>query len=216
MGCDSGEGAINSFATVVYKCHEYLAMKSQLILFLVVTSFVAGCSVAPVQQEIKHSRIQNQHLYDLKQWHLLGRMAITNKVDSWSAKIDWQHETDKDVLNLSGPLGQGAVRIVLRANSIMIDQGDGKVGFSKNVDKYIKQQIGFVVPLSALRFWVVGLTEPDRPFVRFDDGFSQFSWNIQYRDFMQADKEWMPGKISIKNDSAKLKLVIDQWVLNDE
>ena len=213
---DSGEGVIKAFATVIFKCHECLTIKSQLILFLVVISFVTGCSVAPVQQEINYSEIQNQHLYDLKRWHLLGRMAITDKVDSWSAKIDWQHETDKDVLNLSGPLGQGAVRIVLRANSIMIDQGDGKVGFSKNVDKFIKQQIGFVVPLSALRFWVVGLTAPGRPFIRLNDGFSQFFWNIQYRDFVQTDKEWMPGKISIKNDSAKLKLVIDQWVLNDE
>ena len=140
---------------------------------------------------------------------------MTNEIDSWSATIDWLHEAGKDVLNISGPLGQGAARIVLLSDSIMIDQGDGQIGFSKNVDKYVKQQLGFFVPLSALRFWVVGLNEPDKPFVKFDDGFSQFSWNIQYHNYIQVGDDWMPRKISIKNKSAKLKLVIDQWKLNE-
>lgn len=140
---------------------------------------------------------------------------MSNEIDSWSAKINWQHKAGKDVLNLSGPLGQGAVRIILHSDSIMIDQGDGQVGFSKNVDVYIKQQLGFFVPLSALRFWVLGLNEPDKPFVRFDDGFSQFSWNIRYHNYIQVGNDLMPRKISIENNSAKLKLVIDQWMLND-
>ena len=194
-------------------CREY--KKFQLVLFVSAIFSLTACSVAPIQQEIKYSEIKNQHLYNLLQWHLLGRIAMTNEVDSWSAKIDWLHETDKDVLNLSGPLGQGAVRIVLHSDSIMIDQGDGQVGFSKNVDEYVKQQLGFFVPLSALRFWVVGLNAPDMPFVSFEDGFLQFSWNIQYHNFIQVGNDWMPRKISIKNNSAKLKLVVDQWMLND-
>ena len=189
--------------------------KYQLIFFLAVASFFSGCSVVPVEQQIKFSEVNNQHLSDLEQWQFLGRIAMSNEEDSWSANIDWRHETDKEVLNLSGPLGQGAARIVLRSDSIMIDQGDGQVGFSKNIDAYIKQQLGFLVPLSALRFWVIGLTEPDKPFVRFEEGFSQFSWNIQYHNYIQVGKEWMPRKIKIKNNSAQLKLVIDRWVLND-
>ncbi len=189
--------------------------KFQLVLFLSVIFFLTACTVAPPQQEIKYSEIRNQQLYNLLQWHLLGRIAMTNETDSWSAKIDWLHDVDKDVLNLSGPLGQGAVRIVLHSDSIMIDQGDGQVGVSKNVDQYIKQQLGFFVPLVALRFWVVGLNEPDKPFVRLDDGFSQFSWNIKYHNYVQVGDDWMPLKISIKNNSAKLKLVIDQWTIND-
>ena len=194
-------------------CLDY--KKIQLVLFVSVIFSLTACSVTPVQKEIKYTEIDNQHLYDLLQWHLLGRIAMTNEVDSWSAKIDWEHDTDKDVLNLSGPLGQGAVRVVLYSDSIMIDQGDGQVGFSKNVDEYVKQQLGFFVPLSALRFWVVGLNEPDRPFVRFDNGFSQSSWKIQYHNFLQVGNDWMPRKISIKNNSAKLKLVVDQWTLNE-
>jgi outer membrane lipoprotein LolB len=187
----------------------------QLIFFLAVASFFSGCSIIPVEHELKFSEVNNQHLSDLEQWQLLGRIAMSNEEDSWSANIDWRHEADKEVLNLSGPLGQGAARIVLRSDSIMIDQGNGQVGFSKNIDAYIKQQLGFLVPLSALRFWVIGLTEPDKPFVRFEEGFSQFSWNIQYHNYIQVGKEWMPRKIKIKNNSAQLKLVIDRWVLND-
>lgn len=176
---------------------------------------LTACSVVPVNEEIKYSEIKNQHLYHLMQWHLLGRIAMTNEIDSWSAKIDWMHDANEDVLNLSGPLGQGAVRIVLHSDSIMIDQGDGQVGFSKNVDEYVKQQLGFFVPLVALRFWVLGLNQPDKSFVRLDDGFSQLSWNIHYHDYIQVGNDWMPRKISIKNNSAKLKLVVDQWIVND-
>jgi outer membrane lipoprotein LolB len=194
-------------------CGEY--KKLQLALFFGIFLFLTACAVVPPEQEIKYSEIRNQQLYDLLQWHLLGRIAMANDKDSWSAKIDWLHQVDKDVLNLSGPLGQGAVRIVLYPDSIMIDQGDGQVGFSKNVDQYIKQQLGFFVPLVALRFWVIGLNEPGKPFVSFDDGFSQFSWNIKYHNYIQVGDGWMPRKISIKNNSAKLKLMIDQWTIND-
>jgi outer membrane lipoprotein LolB len=195
-------------------CQDHFR-KYQLIFFLAVASFFSGCSIIPVEHELKFSEVNNQHLSDLEQWQLLGRIAMSNEEDSWSANIDWRHEADKEVLNLSGPLGQGAARIVLRSDSIMIDQGNGQVGFSKNIDAYIKQQLGFFIPLSALRFWVIGLTEPDKPFVRFEEGFSQFSWNIQYHNYIQVGKERMPRKIKIKNNSAQLKLVIDQWVLND-
>ncbi len=134
--------------------------------------------------------------------------------DSWSADIEWVHAINKESISLSGPLGQGAAKIVLLPGLIVIDRGDGKIGYSTDIDLYVEQQLGFVVPVTVLRFWVLGLPAPDQDYVRLKDGFEQSSWKIHFLNYISVGDVLMPRKIVIEKASAKLKLVVDQWVLN--
>jgi len=176
---------------------------------------LSACSSTPIRQEVRYSEINNEHLLDLLRWQFTGRIALSNQTDSWSANIVWLHDGDQDTVNLFGPLRQGAVRIVLNPDSIMIDQGNGDIGYSRDPDFYINQQLGFFIPVSALRYWVTGLTAPSTPYLALNSGFSQLQWNIEYKNFVTVQKEVLPQKMSIKNNKAKLKLVIDEWILND-
>ncbi len=140
---------------------------------------------------------------------------MSNSRDSWSASIDWVHEENKESIDLSGPLGQGTVKIVLLPDLIVIDRGDGKAGYSTDIDSYIEQQLGFVVPVTVLRFWVLGLPAPDQEFVSLEDGFEQLFWKIHFLNFIQVGNNLMPRKIIVEKDLAKLKLVVDQWIFNE-
>ena len=177
-------------------------------------SCLSACSVTPVQTDVVYSREDRHHLYQLSNWEFNGRIALQNQQDSWSANIEWKHSPDEDRLKLSGPLGQGAVLIVMRKGYIMIDRGNGRVEFSDRVNDFIRQQVGFFVPVLALRYWVVGLAEPEYGLAELEDGFSQFDWDIHYQHFIPVDEELMPRKITVEKDAAKMKLIIDQWVLN--
>ncbi len=182
-------------------------------ILMAVALFLSGCSTRSIEK-IQYLPTQNQHLHGLEHWRLKGRIAMSNASDSWSANIDWVHEKNKESIGLSGPLGQGSARIVLLPDLIVIDQGDGKVGYSTNIDSYIKQQLGFVVPVTALRFWVLGLPAPDRDFVRLEEGFEQLLWEVHFLSFIPVGNNLMPRKIIIKKKSAKLKLVVEQWIFN--
>jgi len=175
---------------------------------------LSACTTAPVVQEIHYSKTAREHLYKLERWTFEGRLALTGKKDSWQASINWGHRPDDEKIKLSGPLGQGATIIQLTGDLVTIDRGDDQVESSTNPEEFINKQLGMFVPVHSLRYWVVGLPEPTSAFVETPTGFKQAGWFIEYKQMQPVDDQSMPRKITVTNDQVKLKLIIDQWVLN--
>jgi outer membrane lipoprotein LolB len=175
---------------------------------------LSACSTAPIEPEVHYSKIGREHLYKLTQWSFDGRLALTGKKDSWSASINWGHRPDDEKIKLSGPLGQGATVIQLAGDLVTIDRGDNQVQSSTEPEEFINQQLGMFVPVHSLRYWVVGLPEPTSAFVETATGFKQSGWLIEYKQMQPVDNQSMPRKITVTNERVKLKLIIDQWVLN--
>ncbi len=155
-----------------------------------------------------------EHLYKLEQWSFEGRLALSGKNDSWSASISWEHRQDDEKIKLSGPLGQGATVIQLTGDLVTIDRGGDEVQSSAQPEAFINQQLGMFVPVRSLRYWVVGLPAPTSASIETANGFSQAGWLIEYKQMEAVDNQSMPHKITVTNERVKLKLVIDQWVLN--
>jgi outer membrane lipoprotein LolB len=190
---------------------DKIKLLSRWFLVLILT----GCSTVPLEQEVRYSKIAREHLYKMEQWSFDGRLSLTGKNDSWSASINWWHRTKEEKIKLSGPLGQGATIIKLSGSSVTIDRGDGKQQTSEHPEEFVNQQLGMFVPVRSLRFWVIGMPEPTTAFVETVSGFSQGGWLIEYKQMQSTDNQSMPRKIFVTNGEVKLKLIIDQWDLND-
>lgn len=176
---------------------------------------LSACSTVPVAPEAHYSKLARENLYHLEQWSFEGRLALTGKNDSWSASISWWHRLDEEKIKLSGPLGQGATIIQLTGDLVTIDRGDDQVQSSTQPEAFINQQLGMFVPVHSLRYWVIGLPEPASAFIETVNGFKQAGWMIEYKQMQPVDGQPMPHKITVTNELVKLKLVIDQWTLND-
>jgi outer membrane lipoprotein LolB len=183
-------------------------------VFLAASSLVA-CSTAPVAPHSPYSKSAREHLYALQQWSLDGRLAMSAKKASWSANMAWQHQADSEQIKLSGPLGQGAVFVRLTKDQVVIDRGGKNVQTSTNPGQFIEQQLGMAVPIHSLRYWVVGLPEPGVAFFETEAGFKQGHWLVAYKEMQAIGKQDMPRKITVMNDQVRLKVMIDQWNLND-
>ncbi|WP_459989612.1 lipoprotein insertase outer membrane protein LolB [Methylosoma difficile] len=170
---------------------------------------LSACAIFSPPQE----RPEEKVLYLLPEWQFSGRLAVSQKSDSWSASITWQHRPDDERIKLSGPLGQGAVKVHLDAVSVSIDRGDGKPQTSSDPQQFISEQLGLVVPIRALRYWVLGLPEPSVPSTKFGKGFNQLGWLVEFEQVQLFDGQVLPKKITVLNRQAKLKLIIDQWDL---
>jgi outer membrane lipoprotein LolB len=175
---------------------------------------LSACSSVPVEPQVHYSKIAREHLYKLERWSFDGRVALTGKKDSWSASINWGHQPDDEKIKLSGPLGQGVTVIQLTDDLVTIDRGNGQAQSSTQPEAFINQQLGMFVPVHSLRYWVVGLPEPSSSFVETATGFKQAGWLIEYKQMQPVDNQSMPRKITVTNEQVKLKLIIDQWVLN--
>lgn len=192
-------------------------MLNQLLTRLGTAGFVlllSACASAPPVSGGSYAHAARAHLYDMQEWRLEGRLAITSPKDSWSAHIEWHHLPNSERIKLSGPLGQGAVAIELTGDVVKIDRGGGHVQTSSQPEQFINQQLGLFVPLQSLRFWAVGLPESGQAFQETADGFVQNGWLIDYREMQKTGAEIMPHKMAVSNDHAKLKLIVDQWDLN--
>ena len=190
-------------------CHN----KKRAVVWLLVL-IISGCSSVPVVQEVEYSDKLRAQLQDLQDWSFEGRMGLVAKNDSWQANIDWKHHLNEEEIRLAGPLGQGATLIQLSGNMVKIDRGWDKVQTSSQPEAFISQQLGVFVPISSLRYWVIGLPEPTSEFIEMTAGFKQSGWLIEYKQMQRIDDHVVPRKIIVSNERAKLKLMIDQWDLN--
>jgi outer membrane lipoprotein LolB len=191
-----------------------LSIKSKWLVWWCIALMLSACSTVPVEPEVHYSKIAREHLYKLEQWSFEGRLALSGKNDSWSASINWGHRPDDEKIKLSGPLGQGATVIQLTGDLVTIDRGDGQVQSSTRPEEFINQQLGMFVPVHSLRYWVVGLPEPASVFVETSTGFKQAGWFVEYKQMQSVDDQFMPRIITVTKEQVKLKLIIDQWVLN--
>lgn len=186
---------------------------SRVYFFAIV--LLAACSSVTERPASVFDLSQRGGLYGIRSWGFTGRLALISEQDSWSASIAWRHVPGKEQIELAGPLGQGAARIELTNSMVTIDKGGGDIQSSENPEAFISQQLGMPVPLRSMGYWVLGLVMPEQESQPMVDGFLQNGWYVDYRELQVVGLQTMPRKMTVMNDKVKLKLVIDNWKLNN-
>ncbi len=190
------------------------SLKLSVITFLLMAGVLVSCARTPVKP-VPSFRLQSrEYLYEKKTWSFSGRIALTNEKESLSLSINWKHRNKQDSIELSGPFGQGRTILKLSEEELIIDDGEKPLKFVGNVDDQVARYVGLNIPISALKYWVLGLVKPKAQFVAKKDGFSQFEWRIKYQQMQFFDGDELPKKIKVerfKQGNEKLKLIIDHW-----
>jgi outer membrane lipoprotein LolB len=146
-----------------------------------------------------------------------GRIAVQTLSEGFHASILWEHEKAQDRVQVSGPLNQGGVSIVLQDDLILIRDDRGEVKTSRDAAALVREELGFPVPLASLRYWVIGVPRPARDAVPRYDGagllreLKQEGWSLAYEQFVSVHGVVLPQKLSARGDEMKLKLVVDDW-----
>lgn len=174
---------------------------------------LSGCSLLQEKPVAAYHLVQMQHLQNLASWYFEGRVALTNEKDSISASISWQHNADRDEIELSGPLSQGKVTILVTADKVLVDDGENPKDYVGQVDAVVSEQLGVDMPVSSLRFWVLGVNQPSQPVVEQEGGFMQDGWQVGYRELQSVNSESLPRKINAEKNKTRIKLIIDRWKL---
>lgn len=182
-------------------------------IFWVLLWGVSACALIQDKPVASFHLAQMQHLQHLPSWYFEGRVALINEKDSISASINWRHNTEKDEIELSGPLSQGKVAIVVTADKVLVDDGEHPQEYTGQVDAVVSGQLGVDMPVSALRFWVLGVNQPLLPVVEQESGFLQDGWQVGFKELQYVNSELLPRKITVEKNKTRIKLIIDQWKL---
>jgi outer membrane lipoprotein LolB len=156
-------------------------------------------------------------LLGLEHWRMVGRIGVQTSSEGFHASIRWEHEKAQDRVQVSGPLSQGGVSIILQEDLILIRDNRGDVKTSRDAAGLVRQELGFAVPLARLHYWVICVPRPARDAVpRYDSAgllreLKQEGWSLAYEQFVSAQGVVLPQKLSAQGDEMKLKLVVDEW-----
>ena len=176
---------------------------------------LAGCAVKPLKTVSVYNRAEREALYQLTRWAFDGRVAWKHDNESWTANISWKRQLTNETIRLSGPLGQGGVFIRITDDYVAIDRGEGEIKYKGRSNELISEALGMYVPLESLRYWVVGLVDPNTAFEDIKNGFVQNGWTILIKQLQQTEMGMLPRKIDVTNREVGLKLIIDQWREHD-
>jgi outer membrane lipoprotein LolB len=186
----------------------------RFLLLLAIAPLFNACSFIESQPVDVYNLASILRQQPIKAWTMEGRLGLINEKDSISASINWRHQPENDQIELSGPLSQGRVAIFATADKVVFDDGENSKEFTGQIDDVMSAQLGVEVPVNALKFWVLGLTEPVSPFSEQIDGFVQAGWRITFREMQRVNNLLLPKKVNAEKDKTKIKLVIDKWDLS--
>jgi len=180
-----------------------------LLSLMIVSACVKGPTL-DVQKDWQDS----SQLLAIDSWEFHGRMLIRSD-EVVNANIIWRHGSQRDELSLFGLLGLGKKKIVVDSSGISLDEGGGKQVRSQNVDEFIAQKLGFLVPIAALRQWVLGRPLSEMVLTKIDGGFEQLGWRVMPSRYKLTSLGMLPHKLKVSKNNIKLILIIDRWEKNN-
>ena len=154
----------------------------------------------------------------LSAWELQGRIAVRAGEDGWHASLKWRQNGANYQADLSGPLGQGALRLRGDDAGVTLESANGERDQSTDADALLARHTGWNLPVSGMRYWVLGLEAPGsaahwerdangRPQRLLQDG-----WVIRYTDFQETpDMGQLPRRIEMEREGLHARLLIDTW-----
>lgn len=145
-------------------------------------------------------------------WQFSGRVVFQGPDQRESANIVWQSAERRDSVQLSGPFGQGAVRLIATPKGATLWR-DGDIQASDtSIESLLARHLNWQVPIDELRAWVRGDSAPgERKQLEQSTKnrrFEQAGWMVEQA---KLDTQGRPRKVVIARPPYKLTLLIAQW-----
>lgn len=196
-------------------------MIERALCWLAAALLLAGCAtrpVAPVDDWQQHRK----QIATLDQWQLNGRLAVRLPEDSATSSLRWSQFPQRYRLDLSGPFGQGRIRIHGRPGRITLEQAGEEPLHADSAEQLIWQATGWTLPVGDLAYWVRGIPAPDSEpddWLHNERGLlaelHQSGWQLTYEDYQSHEGRRLPGHITAERGDVHLTLAIRSWQLPD-
>jgi outer membrane lipoprotein LolB len=188
------------------------------LIFLVASAAVlAGCAALRPKGPPPAAAVawdeRRQDLQRATRWDLDGRAAVALGQQGWQATLNWRQTGADSELHLAGPLGIGALTIKVTPAGLSLNgaaPNDAVVG-------QLQDRLGFELPLDNLRYWLLGIPDPNTPFELTRNTqdraarLSQAGWNIEYDDYMAGDGDLLPKRLVLTRAQARVRIAVDRW-----
>jgi outer membrane lipoprotein LolB len=179
----------------------------------------SGCVTHPPATPTAESWQQRRvRLQQLEQFGFKGRLAAAIRNDGFNASLQWQQRGERSAIDLRAPLGFGSVHVERDAAHFTLQTSRGEKLDGDAALAGLAARLGFSPPLDSLRYWILGVPNPERPSIetpgvgaRYLTALEQDGWHIEYQEYRDAAGVAMPRRAQLTRADARLRLIVDEW-----
>jgi len=193
----------------------------KLLCFSSCLLLLSACAAyAPVNDP---ARLQQWHLRQvamqgLSIWQVDGRTAISSDQGSGKLALRWSQDGTHFDIRLMSFLGQQQARLEgINGGLTRLLRPDQPPVQADNEDALMQEALGWSLPLAGLRYWVLGMPQPDAGMRKSIDDqgrliwLEQDGWHIDYTSYQTVDGFSLPRKLRLKHGDTSARMVIDSW-----
>jgi outer membrane lipoprotein LolB len=188
---------------------------------------LAGCRTIPPQPVVGPGAdapwaAQRAGLEKLDRYGLTGRVAVAANGQGFTANLRYAQQPRRSDLALDGPMGLGGVRVAIEGDDLRIETSGGKQFDGPEARAELERRLGFALPLTELRWWLLGIPAPGDADVTEDSGsgeirgFTQHGWRVSIDSRAPGLGFALPQKLTaertgVEREDARMKLLVERW-----
>jgi outer membrane lipoprotein LolB len=185
---------------------------------------LSACAVRPPAPEVDHPvRAFEQYqarVLALDRWILSGRLALDADGQQWHTNVRWRQTGESFDIRLFGPFGRDAGRVQGSPHGASLRAPDGGEFEADDVDMLVIDALGWRLPVSGMRYWVMGVPAPDSAYLhQLDDTgrlaqLEQSGWTVRFQRYSSSSSPGLPDRLELTFQDIRLRVLVDQWTLD--
>ncbi len=195
------------------------------LLGLCLVALLFGCATvpepAPEREKQAAWRARLAELSAVEQFSLKGRIAVRIDDEGWQASLRWRQQGEAYDIHIFGPFGRNIARLEGDEDHAVLRTADGESFAAPDAEGLMVEQLGWQLPVSGLRHWVLGVPAPEEATrqVTLDDlgrpaALRQSGWEVTYPKYKGDERNALPGRVQLSQSVVSIKLLVDEWQLS--
>ena len=183
-------------------------MRSYIAILLVL--LLSACASSKMPQETRVPQAE------LLPFAFNGRVTTFHDGKRSSAGLRWTHRGIDDEILLLAPFGQTVARIHSDKQGVSLE-ASGKYYFAQDAESLTEEVLGWHLPMSGMRYWVLALPAAGSQVEIEHDSLGkvtvlrQDGWEIHYLSYASEAADSLPLRLTLQRDAVEIKLFIDEW-----
>lgn len=193
---------------------------------------LAACAAAPVRPDLTPAQVaaaeaaqtqREQALRTQQDWSLVGRIAVSNRGNGGSGRIEWTQDGPRYRVALSAPVTRQGWRLTGDPGHALLEGLDGGPRRGQDARLLLLRATGWDIPVLALSEWVRGARAQALGPARITYGANGLPWSIEQGGWL-IEYEWpdldpaapatnlrLPSRLDATRGEATVKLLVDEW-----
>ncbi|HEU0223879.1 MAG TPA: lipoprotein insertase outer membrane protein LolB [Steroidobacteraceae bacterium] len=160
---------------------------------------------------------RREALQALDDWTLTGRVAVAAGAEGFSGGLRWRQDGTRAEIDMRGPLGGTALAIRVDGEAITVTDASGATLGGEQARRITREYVGAPLPLSELRYWLLGAPAPDSAFRETLGAdarlaaLEQAGWQVRFTRYGAAGGRVLPERLELIAGDVRLRLVVSGW-----